>query len=62
MIAAYADPWVVFCLTISTALDHGCTPLAAASCWPFGSAAIAPVSEVTRTVMLPVLPRGRCTK
>src|SRR5215831_5655930 len=63
IIAAYADPCAVFVLIMIPALDHGWVPLV--SDWPALTAPAgeySPVSEVTRTVMLPSAASARCAK
>ncbi len=67
MIAAYADPVVVAALMMSPALAHGCTPgdMPAVGFCPAATAPCveySPVSEVTRTVMLPSPANGWRTR
>ena len=58
--AAYADPCRVLAVMMIPALAHGTRPARIppllVSRW------ICPVSDVTRTVMLPLPPSGWCTK
>ena len=68
IIAAYAAPWRVLALTMIPALDHGCTPgvipavgvLVRTANTPWVE--YRPVSDVTRTVMLPFPASGWRTK
>src|ERR1700678_1225890 len=65
MIAAYADPCVVFCLMMIPALDHGCTPevhpaVPVVVLKP--AAGYSPVRDVSRTVSEPFPVSGWCTK
>jgi len=67
IIAAYAAPWRVLALMMIPALDHGCTPgvMPAVGLWPGVNAPWVeynPVSDVTRTVMLPFPASGWRTK
>ena len=61
IIAAYAEPEVAEALMMIPALDHGCRP-AFRSWVETPSGEYEPVSDVTRTVMLPSEPSGWCTK
>jgi hypothetical protein len=67
IIAAYADPRRVLALTMIPALDHGCTPgvIPAVGFWSDANPPLVeykPVSDVTRTVMLPFPTSGWRTK
>jgi hypothetical protein len=59
IIAAYAEPGDVFSLIMIPVLDHGCRPPGAV--W-FGPMSIVPVSDVTRTVNVPLPATGWCAK
>ena len=67
IIAAYAVPWRVLALTMIPAFDHGCTPgvMPAVGFWSDANPPLVeykPVSDVTRTVMLPFPASGWRTK
>ncbi len=68
MIAAYADPCRALAVTMIPALAHGWTLPWTKFRSGFGPGAIPPfgdtrpVSEVTRTVIVPVAASVRCTK
>ena len=68
IIAAYADPRTVLALMMIPAFDHGCTPGVIPAVGEAPPAAVAPwveyrpVSDVTRTVMLPSPTSGWRTK
>src|SRR5580698_7379218 len=58
IIAAYADPGPVLALMTIAAVAHGTRPARPAAAWV--SSGSSPVTEVTRTGMLPFPESGRC--